>query len=59
MDWSSLKAFVEAEQKVHKCIAVVSHPNAVGEVLTTERGNVRIVVGKAFYQYSTGEVVEI
>lgn len=40
-------------------IASVSHPEPVGELVATNMGNVRVVVGPASYTLSTGEVIEI
>jgi hypothetical protein len=41
-------------------IATVWHPEAVGEVLESQNlGNIRVLVGEAAYQLSTGEVVKV
>lgn len=40
-------------------IATVWHPDAVGEMLETRLGNVRVERGGACYQLTTGEVVSV
>lgn len=59
LSWDELVALVTAKQSITSCIACVSHPDAVGEILQANQGNMRVVKGDAFYQYSTGEKVAI
>jgi hypothetical protein len=49
---------IERNRRDHM-IASVSHPEPVGELVPTNVGNVRVVVGPAAYTLSTGEVIEI
>lgn len=59
LSWDELVTLVTAKQSITACIACVSHPDAVGEILHANQGNMRVVKGDAFYQYSTGEKVAI
>ena len=59
MDWPTLTALVQAVQETDREIATVWHPDATGDVVVTDHGNIRALVGPAQYQLTTGEIVPL
>lgn len=53
-----MQLVIDRNRRDHQ-ITSVSHPEPVGELVTTNFGNVRVVVGEPSYTLSTGEVIEI
>lgn len=52
-------AHIQAIHTAQHQVATVWHEQAAGEVIDTAHGNVRVRVGPAAYQLSTGEIKEI
>lgn len=40
-------------------VATVWHPEAIGDIVATDHGNIRVLVGPCQYQLTTGEFVQI
>src|SRR4030095_635074 len=60
IDWHSMSALVMAKHNRAHQIACIWHPEAVGTVFDTPHlGSIRVLVGPAQYQLSTGEVVAV
>lgn len=53
-----MRLIFEKHGREHQ-IATVWHPEALGEVMETKLGNVRVAQGPAQYQLTTGEIVGI
>lgn len=53
-----MQMVVDRNSRDHQ-IASVSHPDAVGDVVETRLGNVRVVIGPVAYTLTTGEVIEL
>lgn len=59
LDWPGLAAHIRALHGPEHQIATVWHPQAYGDVLDTQLGNVRVLTGAHAYQLATGEIIEI
>ncbi len=59
MGWSGVSAHIVQHNSRRRQIATVWHPEACGETLETGFGHVRVAVGPAQYQLTTGEVVPL
>lgn len=57
--WEKVSAEIVMLNTPDHLIATVWHPDAVGEVVVTSHGNVRVLTGSAQYQLSTGEIVPL
>ena len=51
-----MTALVQALHTQDHEIATVWHPDAAGDVVVTDHGNIRALVGPAQYQLTTGEI---
>lgn len=55
-----MTAHVVSKHSREHQVSCVWHPDATGELLLTDHlGNIRVLVGPAQYQLSTGEVVKV
>ncbi|RQO57041.1 hypothetical protein DBV14_09535 [Variovorax sp. KBW07] len=58
--WPKVEAEIMQRNAPTHQIATVWHPGARGDVVTTEHGNVRVLIGDtAEYQLSTGEKIAL
>ena len=56
MDWATVVALVQAMHTQDHEIATVWHPEATGDVVVTDHGNIRALIGPTQYQLTTGEI---
>ena len=56
VDWATVTALVQALHTPDHEIATVWHPEATGDVVVTDHGNIRASIGPTQYQLTTGEI---
>jgi len=59
MDFAMLTAHVKSINRHDRRVSLVTHPDAVGLILTEQWGNIRTEVGPAGYVLNTGDRVEM